>query len=302
VLGETRRATNATVELVPSRKTRLAKLHERNDLKIVQFSDIHIEDGGDFRPDLLEKLIEETNELKPDLIAMAGDLTGEGYQTEFEAAKEYLDRLECKNRIQIMGNHDARNVGYRYFEDIFGPRNGSQTITTSDGSEAKIVYLDSTKPDIDDGEVGREYYAWIDSEFRDWDKGPKILMIHHHILAVPGTGRDSNILRDAGDVMALLREVKVDLVLSGHRHVPYFWSISGVRVIHSGTGSTGRIRGNIGACYNIIDFGPEKVEATLRVLEEDEYRPMASFSRTPDGKSGFYINYEEYVRYDNLPF
>jgi hypothetical protein len=29
---------------------------------------------------------------------------------------------------------------------------------------------------------------------------------------------------------------------------------------------------------------------------------MASFSRTPDGKSGFYINYEEYVRYDNLPF
>ncbi len=29
---------------------------------------------------------------------------------------------------------------------------------------------------------------------------------------------------------------------------------------------------------------------------------MASFSRTPDGKSGFYVDYEEYVRYDDLPF
>ena len=125
-----------------------------------------------------------------------------------------------------MGNHDAKNIGYRYFEDLFGSRSNSRTIPYA-GGEAKVVALDSTKPDLDEGEVGREYYAWIDSEFRDWDKGPKILLIHHHILAVPGTGRDSNILRDAGDVMALLREVGVDLVLSGHRHVPYFWSISG---------------------------------------------------------------------------
>src|SRR5215212_10130221 len=96
--------------------------------------------------------------------------------------------------------------------------------------EAKVVALDSTKPDLDEGEVGREHYSWLDSEFRGWDAGPRILMIHHHILAVPGTGRDVNNLRDAGDVMAILRELKVDMVLSGHRHVPYVWSISGVRI------------------------------------------------------------------------
>src|SRR3989337_2377713 len=92
---------------------------------------------------------------------------------------------------------------------------------------ANIVSLDSTKPDLDEGEVGREHYGWLDSEFRHWDRGPRILMIHHHILAVPGTGRDVNNLRDAGDVMAILRELKIDMVLSGHRHVPYVWSISG---------------------------------------------------------------------------
>ena len=270
-------------------------------MKIVQISDVHVEDGGNFRTEMLEKIIEDTNELKPDLVAVAGDLTGEGYRKEFEMSKEYLDRLECENVVKIMGNHDARNVGYRYFEDLFGPRNGSRTIQTDIG-EAKIVFLDSTKPDLDDGEVGREYYSWIDSEFRDWDKGPKILMIHHHILAVPGTGRDSNILRDAGDVMALLREVKVDLVLSGHRHVPYFWSISRVRLVHSGTASTDRIRGNIGASYNIIDFSNEKIEVTLKVLDNDESYPMASFARAPDGKSNFFLDYDQFVRYDELPF
>jgi 3',5'-cyclic-AMP phosphodiesterase len=111
------------------------------------------------------------------------------------------------------------------------------------------VVLDSTKPDLDEGEVGREHYAWFDSEFRYWARGPKLLVIHRHILAVPGTGRDVNILQDAGDVMAMLRELKVDMVLAGHRHVPYVWSISGVRVVHSGAASSWRVRGTMPPSY-----------------------------------------------------
>jgi Icc protein len=42
--------------------------------------------------------------------------------------------------------------------------------------------------------------------------------------------------------MALLRELKVDMVLAGHRHVPYVWSTVGVHVVHSGTVSSLRLR------------------------------------------------------------
>jgi 3',5'-cyclic AMP phosphodiesterase CpdA len=268
-------------------------------------SDIHVEDGGGgkFRPDLLENVIEETNCLEPDLVAVVGDLTGEGYRKEFEQAKEYLDRLECPNIRYTMGNHDAKNVGYRYFEELFGPRSSSTEVTTSEG-EAKIVALDSTKPDLDEGEVGREYYAWIDSEFRDWDKGPKILLIHHHLLAVPGTGRDVNNLRDAGDVMAILRELEVDIVLSGHRHVPYVWSISGVRIVHSGTASTYRVRGIMPPSYNVIDIDEESVRVTLKQpgKGKDGEEPLASFSRQVSKSSEFYPAFDRYVRYDELPF
>jgi 3',5'-cyclic-AMP phosphodiesterase len=269
-------------------------------MRIVQMSDIHV-GSGLFRSDLLSAAIEETNALQPDLVAIVGDLTMEGYRWEFEEAKEYLDGIECENLVVTMGNHDARNVGYRHFEDLFGMRESTATVPIPEG-EAKVVALDSTKPDLDEGEVGREHYRWLDSEFRGWGRGPKILMIHHHILAVPGTGRDVNILQDSGDVMAILRELQVDMVLSGHRHVPYVWSISGVRIVHSGTASSMRVRGTMPPSYNVIEFDSERVKITLREPGKGEGEPLASFSRSAVTTSEFYPAFDRFVTYDMLPF
>jgi Icc protein len=271
-------------------------------VRIVQISDIHV-GSGLFRPELLDAAIEETNALEPDLVAIAGDLTMEGYRWEFEEAKGYLDRLDCENVVVVPGNHDAKNVGYRHFEEFFGLREGAVTLTVPEG-EAKIVALDSTKPDLDEGEIGREHYAWIDSEFRNWDRGPKIVIVHHHILAVPGTGRDVNNLRDAGDVMAIFRELKVDMVLSGHRHVPYVWSISGVRIVHSGTASSMRVRGTMPPSYNIIELDDRSVRITLKQPGKgrEGEEPLASFARAPVSTSEFYPDFERFVLYDSLPF
>ncbi len=271
-------------------------------MRIVQMSDIHV-GSGLFRPGLLSSVVEQTNALSPDLVAIAGDLTMEGYRWEFEEARGYLDRLECPNVVYAMGNHDAKNVGYRHFEEFFGIRERSAQIPVPEG-EAKVVVLDSTKPDLDEGEVGREHYSWLDSEFRGWDRGPRILMIHHHILAVPGTGRDVNNLRDAGDVMAILRDLKVDMVLSGHRHVPYVWSISGVRIVHSGTVSSMRVRGTMPPSYNVIEIDEQSVSITLHQPGKGEAgrEPLASFSRTPVTTSEFYPDFERFVLYDQLPF
>ena len=269
-------------------------------MKIVQMLDIHV-GSGLFRPELLSAAIEETNDMEPDLVAIVGDLTMEGYRWEFEEANGYLDRIRCPNVIVGMGNHDARNVGYRHFEEFFGMRERAVMVPVPEG-EAKVVVLDSTKPDLDDGEVGREHYAWLDSEFRDWDRGPKILMIHHHILAVPGTGRDVNILQDSGDVMAILRELRVDMVLSGHRHVPYVWSISGVRIVHSGTASSMRVRGTMPPSYNVIEIDEESVRITLREPGKGDGEPLASFARAAVTTSEFYPNFDRFVSYDKLPF
>lgn len=267
-------------------------------MRIVQMSDIHV--GSDFRPELLEAAIEETNDLKPDLVAVAGDLTMEGHLSEFEEARSYIDRLECGNVVVIMGNHDAKNAGFRHFEDLFGMRDRAVTVSTSEG-EAKVVAIDSTKPDFTAGEVGRDRYAWLDSELRGWDRGPKIVIVHHHILAVPGAGNDSGILVDAGDFMAILAELEVDMVLCGHRHVPYLWNISGVRVIHCGTVSNDRTRGVLPPSYNMIDFDPEEAHITLRKPGESE-EPLGRFSRKRVASGELQMPFDKYIRYYKTPF
>jgi 3',5'-cyclic-AMP phosphodiesterase len=267
-------------------------------MRIVQMSDLHV-GAGLFRPDLLRAAIEETNEFAPDLVVVAGDLTMEGYRSEFESCKEFLSELACPHVVVAMGNHDARNVGYRHFEDFFGARDSVATVAVGEG-RAKVVAIDSTKPDLDEGELGREHYGWLDAELRGWTEGPRIVVIHHHILAVPGTGRDVNNLRDAGDVMAILRELEVDLVLSGHRHVPYVWSISGVRVVHSGTVSTLRVRGTMPPSYNVIELDADEVRIAMRQPGKGAQgeEPLARFARVPVTTSEFYPELERFVRYD----
>ena len=265
-------------------------------------SDLHVGEGL-FRPELLSAAIEETNALAPDLVVVAGDLTMEGYRGEFERCRQFLDELSCGHVVMAMGNHDARNVGYRHFEDFFGPRDSVTTVPVAEG-RARVVAIDSTKPDLDEGEVGREHYGWLVAALQGWTEGPRIVVIHHHILAVPGTGRDVNNLRDAGDVMAILRELEVDLVLSGHRHVPYVWSISGVRVVHSGTVSTLRVRGTMPPSYNVIEIDAQEVRIAMRQPGHgaDGEEPLARFARVPVTTSEFYPELERFVRYDADPF
>ena len=235
-------------------------------------------------------------------MVVAGDLTMDGYRGEFERCRQFLDELACRNVVVTMGNHDARNVGYRHFEDFFGSRDSVTTMEVAEG-RARVVAIDSTKPDVDEGEVGREHYGWLDASLRGWTEGPRIVVIHHHILAVPGTGRDVNNLRDAGDVMAILRELDVDLVLSGHRHVPYVWSISGVRVVHSGTVSTLRVRGTMPPSYNLIEIDADEVNIVMRQPGQgiQGAEPLAHFARRPVTTSEFHPPLERFVRYAAVP-
>src|SRR3954463_9206399 len=265
-------------------------------------SDLHVGQGL-FRGELLSSAVREANQLAPDLVVVAGDLTMEGYRGEFEECKRFLDELSCRHVVVTMGNHDARNVGYRHFEDFFGARDSVTTVEVPEG-RAKVVAIDSTKPDLDEGAGGRAHYGWLDAALRGWTEGPRIVVIHHPVLAVPGTGRDVNNLRDAGDVMEILRELEVDLVLSGHRHVPYVWSISGVRVVHSGTVSTLRVRGTMPPSYNVIEFDADEVRIAMRQPGHGRQgeEPLARFARVPVTTSEFYPELERFVRYDADPF
>jgi 3',5'-cyclic AMP phosphodiesterase CpdA len=219
---------------------------------IAHLSDIHC-GGPYFVPNLMERALAEVNDLDPDIVICSGDLTTFGFKQEYAMAKEYLDRIRCEQFVVIPGNHDSRNVGYVHFEQMFGPRN---SVLRTGG--VTVVAVDSTEPDLDHGQIGRGRYRWIEEQFAE-PADLKIFVLHHHLLPVPGTGRERNIVYDAGDAIECLQRSGVNLVLAGHKHVPYAWRLENLFVVNAGTVSSLRLRGNTRPCYNVIEVDDKHV-------------------------------------------
>jgi Icc protein len=222
-------------------------------LTIAQISDLHC-GSPHFVESLLDRTIVELNDLQPDVVIVSGDLTGDGLRGEYVEAYEALGQIACERKIVIPGNHDSRNVGYVHFEELFGERRSE---LHADG--VTILAVDSTEPDLDHGVIGRGRYEWIEERFGAHDAYLKIFVLHHHLLPVPGTGRERNIVHDAGDTIECLLRSGAQLVLSGHKHVPYAWRLENLFVVNAGTVSTTRLRGKTKPCYNVIEATPEKV-------------------------------------------
>ena len=219
---------------------------------IAHLSDLHC-GSPYFVENLLQRAIMEINDLGPDVVVCSGDLTTFGYKQEYRQAREYLERLVCPDVITIPGNHDSRNVGHVHFENLIGPRS---TVLRKGG--ITFVAVDSSEPDLDHGVVGRGRYGWIEEQFAP-PADFRVFILHHHLLPIPGTGRERNVVHDAGDALEVLQRAGVNLVLSGHKHVPYAWRLEDLFVVNAGTVSSMRLRGNTRPCYNVVEIASEEV-------------------------------------------
>ena len=243
---------------------------------IAHISDWHV-GSVHFVPNLMDRVVRELNELNPEVVVCTGDFTNEGFRPEYKTAAAYLQQIRSRV-LAVPGNHDARNVGYVHFEEMIGPRHW-----TADVGNVRLVGADSSEPDLDHGQIGRERYGWILEQFSE-PADLKVYVQHHHLLPIPGTGRERNIVYDAGDLLEVLIRAGVQLVLTGHKHVPYVWRIENIYTANAGTCSSLRVRGHTRPCYNVITFdggdvvirrvypfGPSSVIAHFNLTTGEEY-------------------------------
>ncbi|HET6497571.1 MAG TPA: metallophosphoesterase [Coriobacteriia bacterium] len=250
---------------------------------IAQFSDLHCGDAR-YDSEMLDRVIDEINALDPDLVVVPGDLTVAGYRDEYVVAAEKLARLTCPEVAVVPGNHDSRNVGYLHFIDLFGARWDRRELRfpghdSGVGRElVRVVLLDSSKPDLNDGELGRHRYEWMAGQLAG-EPAFTIVALHHHLVGIPETGRERNVVLDAGDVLALLDRHKVDLVLAGHKHVPYVWRVNETLIVTSGTACTWRTRGETPPSYNIVTVTADAIEVAIVPLDGSERLEPRRFAR-----------------------
>ena len=246
-------------------------------LRIAHLASLHCGDLA-FEEPLLRSAVQGANAARPDLVIVAGDLTAAGYQWEYEAAVGWLQRLEAPV-MAVPGNHDSRNVGWVHFERLLGERFSRHRIAFDDeraerlrATGVTVVGVDSSEPDLDEGRVGREWYGWIREQFDEPDD-IKLFVVHRHLVSIPGAGRELNVVTDAGDLLPLLADVGVDAILTGHKHVPYFWGLNGMLVANAGTTCTRRVRGLVPPSWNELTIDASSVK--VHVHYEDGRRDFS---------------------------
>jgi len=227
-------------------------------------SDLHC--GPRLRRESLQECVDEINDLNPDAVVVTGDLTEEGLVDEFREAKHYLDKLKCKNLIVGSGNHDSKTTGYLLFPKFFGPPSSVTEIENT-----VIIMLNSSRPDRNDGEIGYNQGLWMKQHLERYEGAFKIIALHHHLIPVPDTGMEQNIVSDAGDLLWTLSSNGVNLVLCGHRHRPWIWELGNLPIIHAGTVSTDRLRGLYENTYNILEIEDSKITAYLKIPGGPKY-------------------------------
>lgn len=250
--------------------------------KIIQVSDIHFGEKT-FSQDLKSNVLHQIQGEAPDLIIVSGDLTNKGYLYEYEDAAMFMDELrDISDTYIIPGNHDARNVGLIHFERLIGER---KFVHLDNKGGFAIIGLDSSEPDINDGQIGTDQLLWLQSELDQIpDQLCKIVTFHHHLLPIPQTGRERNILLDSGDILRVFIDHGVDFVLNGHKHVPNVWIIENMVTLNSGTATTHKLRGDIYPSYNELIIDEGEIYANLINTKTGYKRELARYSVKVEGE------------------
>ena len=240
---------------------------------VVQVSDIHV--GPEFREETFQKGVEEINSLHPDVLLVTGDLTENGLLSQYERAAELMKEFTCRSKVYTSGNHDYRNTGYLLFKHFFP----SSPIVRRRG--VTITVLSTARPERNDGEAGYRQIVWLEKALKH-ERGFKLVMMHHHLVPVPDTGPNTIPILDAGDVLRALGRTNLNLVVCGHRHRPWKWTLRPVTIIHAGSFSSERLRGFFSNSYNLINIENGKFNAWLKIVGG----PRLGFDKIAKGESG----------------
>jgi len=247
---------------------------------IVHLSDVHF---GRLDPGLVEPLVSTIQDIGPDLVALSGDLTQRARESQFHAARRFLDRL-ARPTLVVPGNHDVPlwNVAARFVTPLRRyKRHITRDLAPMHADDEMIVVGVNTARSLTWGE-GRISLSQVDTIVRRLAAVPpsrlRIVVTHHPFDLPPGVG-EQRLLGRAHMAMARLAEAGADLFLAGHLHISHIthsaerYRIAGhsALIVQAGTVST-RSRGE---------------QPTFNVLRVE--RPRISVSRFAwdDVKSAF---------------
>ncbi len=193
-------------------------------VRIAHLSDIHF--GWEDRR-AVEAAVATVAAFDPTLTVVTGDLTLNGLPREFQAARRWLDRLPTP-RLVTPGNHDTpyRNLILRALTPFSRYRRfiGEPNLETFDGPGLTARTLNSARGGQRRLDWSKGVLAIDELRAIDWSAPEgaslRVFGCHHPLIDLPGAPVTGGV-HCGSEAAAILVERGVELVLTGHVHVPF---------------------------------------------------------------------------------
>lgn len=218
---------------------------------------------------------------RPTLVAISGDLTQRARRSQFEEARRFLGQLEVPY-VVVPGNHDVPL--YDVFNRFFRARERYCRYITDDlqpfyaDDEIVVAGIDTVKRfTIKDGEVRQAAVETVCERFALHPDRWKLLVAHHPFVVpsdVPGADKD--LVNGHAMAVPRLEAARVDLILSGHLHIPYSDDVAGrnpahtIIGVHAGSCLSTRLRGHPNG-YNHLAFDGTHCRITARIWDGEQF-------------------------------
>jgi 3',5'-cyclic AMP phosphodiesterase CpdA len=195
--------------------------------RILQFSDIHF--GCEHRR-ACSAALDYAHANTADLILITGDITQQGFPDEFDAAGEWIRRMPDP-RFVIVGNHDVPY--WSLAARLFHPWKAFERATGHPAHDHQFLSPDlmvrgvvtargwQARPNWSKGVIDLDQTRKAAAALRQAPVGAlRVLACHHPLIEMIGTPMTGDVKR--GDDAALIfAEAGVDLITTGHVHVPF---------------------------------------------------------------------------------
>ena len=258
-------------------------------------SDLHF---GRTDPTVVKGLITFVNEIKPDLVAVSGDLTQRARSWQFQEARAFLDALP-KPQIVVPGNHDVPL--YNVFSRFLSPLDKYRRYITDDldpfyvDEEMAVVGVNTARSlTFKGGRINEHQVAWVREKLCELSDEIVKVVVSHHPFDLPEGHNENELVGRARMAMETLASCGADLFLAGHLHVSHTghtakrYKIEGhsALVVQAGTATSTRSRGEANS-FNVIRLQHPEI-AVERMEWQPETAVFASasteqFRHSPDG-------------------
>lgn len=199
--------------------------------RLLQFSDVHF---GVEHPHACEAALDYAHATPSDLILITGDVTQKGLPEEFESAGRWI-RAMPEPRFVIVGNHDVPY--YDVMARVFEPWKAFETATGHPAHDGQFIG-DSVmvrgvttargwqaRPNWSKGVIDLDQTRRAAEALRQAPIGTlRILACHHPLVEMVGTPMTGDVKR-GGKAAMIFAEAGVDLIMTGHVHVPFALAI-----------------------------------------------------------------------------